>query len=70
MNDCGAKLIHDLLHPSQQALSGGYTALKNVSFAIAAGEMVFLSGHTGAGKSTLLKLIAGIEACPIPVACW
>jgi cell division transport system ATP-binding protein len=40
---------------------GSYTALKNVSFTIAAGEMVFLSGHTGAGKSTLLKLIAGIE---------
>ncbi len=40
---------------------GGYTALKNVSLTIAAGEMVFLSGHTGAGKSTLLKLIAGIE---------
>ena len=40
---------------------GGYQALKNVSFEIADGEMVFLTGHSGAGKSTLLKLIAAIE---------
>jgi cell division transport system ATP-binding protein len=40
---------------------GGYEALKNVSFDIAEGEMVFITGHSGAGKSTLLKLIAGIE---------
>ncbi|HCI13510.1 MAG: cell division ATP-binding protein FtsE [Gallionellales bacterium GWA2_60_142] len=40
---------------------GGYEALKNVSFDIAEGEMVFVSGHSGAGKSTLLKLVAGIE---------
>ena len=40
---------------------GGYDALKNVSFTIAKGEMVFLTGHSGAGKSTLLKLIAAIE---------
>ncbi|MFZ2300395.1 MAG: cell division ATP-binding protein FtsE [Gallionella sp.] len=40
---------------------GGYEALKNVSFDIEAGEMVFLTGHSGAGKSTLLKLIAAIE---------
>jgi len=40
---------------------GGYQALKNVSFDIAEGEMVFLTGHSGAGKSTLLKLIAAIE---------
>jgi len=40
---------------------GGYEALKNVSFNIAEGEMVFLTGHSGAGKSTLLKLIAAIE---------
>ena len=39
----------------------GYQALKNVSFEIAEGEMVFLTGHSGAGKSTLLKLIAAIE---------
>lgn len=40
---------------------GGFAALKNVSFEIADGEMVFLTGHSGAGKSTLLKLIAAIE---------
>ena len=40
---------------------GGHEALKNVTFRIAEGEMVFLTGHSGAGKSTLLKLIAAIE---------
>ncbi|MEO6423140.1 MAG: cell division ATP-binding protein FtsE [Candidatus Nitrotoga sp.] len=40
---------------------GGYEALKNVSFEVAEGDMIFLTGHSGAGKSTLLKLIAAIE---------
>ncbi len=40
---------------------GGFDALKRVSFEIAEGELVFLTGHSGAGKSTLLKLIAAIE---------
>ena len=40
---------------------GGHEALKNVSFDIAEGEMIYLTGHSGAGKSTLLKLIAAIE---------
>ncbi len=39
----------------------GHQALDGVSFDVAAGEMVFLTGHSGAGKSTLLKLIAAIE---------
>ncbi|MBI3936498.1 MAG: cell division ATP-binding protein FtsE [Betaproteobacteria bacterium] len=40
---------------------GGGEALKNVTFAIEPGEMVFVTGHSGAGKSTVLKLMAGIE---------
>jgi cell division transport system ATP-binding protein len=39
----------------------GREALGGVSFRIAAGEMVFLTGRSGAGKSTVLKLIALIE---------
>ena len=34
-----------------------HTALADVSFAIDAGEFVFLTGPSGAGKSTLLKLL-------------
>ncbi|WP_037585444.1 cell division ATP-binding protein FtsE [Stenoxybacter acetivorans] len=39
---------------------GGFSALKNLSFNINKGEMVFVAGHSGAGKSTILKLISGI----------
>jgi cell division transport system ATP-binding protein len=40
---------------------GGQEALKDVSFALQAGELVFLTGRSGAGKSTVLKLIPAIE---------
>ena len=40
---------------------GGQEALRNVSFSISAGELVFLTGRSGAGKSTLFKLIPAIE---------
>ncbi|MEO8226029.1 MAG: cell division ATP-binding protein FtsE [Gemmatimonadota bacterium] len=35
----------------------GAVGLKDVSFHVARGEFVFLTGHSGAGKSTLLKLL-------------
>ena len=41
--------------------SGGFEALRNVSFEMDSGEMAFLTGHSGAGKSTLLKLLMLIE---------
>ena len=41
--------------------SGGFEALKNVSFEMDAGEMAFLTGHSGAGKSTLLKMLMLME---------
>ena len=35
--------------------------MAGVSFAVDAGELAFLTGHSGAGKSSVLKLIALIE---------
>ena len=38
-----------------------HTALRQVNFGLARGELAFLTGHSGAGKSTLLKLIMVME---------
>ena len=36
-------------------------ALDDVSFEVAAGEFVLLTGPSGSGKSTLLNLVAGFD---------
>ena len=41
--------------------AGGQEALSGVTFELAQGEMLFLTGHSGAGKSTLMKLIMLME---------
>jgi cell division transport system ATP-binding protein len=40
---------------------GDRDALRDVSFHVEKGEMVYLTGPSGAGKSTLLKLLYGAE---------
>jgi NitT/TauT family transport system ATP-binding protein len=44
------------------AAAGHYTAVKDVSLAIAPGEFVSVVGPTGCGKSTLLNVAAGLLA--------
>ncbi|MEM1431583.1 MAG: ATP-binding cassette domain-containing protein [Pseudomonadota bacterium] len=39
---------------------GGNEAVKDVSFAVEAGECVVLAGDNGAGKSTVIKMISGV----------
>lgn len=41
----------------------GTVALKNISFAAGAGEMILLLGPSGSGKTTFLTLLAGMQ-CP------
>lgn len=45
------------------------TILQDVSFALAAGDYVTLTGPSGSGKSTTLKLITGLIS-PTSEASW
>ncbi|RUU72668.1 ATP-binding cassette domain-containing protein, partial [Mesorhizobium sp. M7A.T.Ca.TU.009.01.3.1] len=36
------------------------TAVRNVSFSMDEGEILFITGPNGAGKSSLLRAIAGV----------
>ena len=55
----GSRVIRfDQVH---KRYANGREALAGVSFAVDAGELAFLTGHSGAGKSSILKLIALIE---------
>ncbi|MFZ3357140.1 MAG: ATP-binding cassette domain-containing protein, partial [Xanthobacteraceae bacterium] len=39
---------------------GGRSVFSGVSFAVASGEALTISGRNGAGKSSLLRLVAGL----------
>ena len=41
---------------------GGVQALRNVDFALNAGQIHGLAGENGAGKSTMMKIIAGVHS--------
>lgn len=41
---------------------GRLTAVRNVGFTMAEGEILFITGPNGAGKSSLLRAIAGVTA--------
>ncbi len=43
---------------------GRLTAVRNVAFAMAEGEILFITGPNGAGKSSLLRAIAGVTRPP------
>lgn len=58
-NDVELEHIYQVFQPSPKRPP--FTALKDVSFTINAGEFVALVGPTGCGKSTTLSAISGLQ---------
>lgn len=61
ITETGALIRCEGLTKTFRTPGGEFTALKDVSFCVEAGQLVALTGKSGSGKSTLLNMVAGID---------